>query len=415
MMQATIDRGQTTRKSFAASTGIHSLLLLVIVLFAGRGAAHRIEQADELTQISYIEAKYGEDVAKKVRMKTRKGLPDAPKGPGIETRSAMKPKAPSPTPAFTPQPSLAADVSAPRLERPDPTFTAPQNERLQSRGLAAPKNAGLAPESVKRDAAIADAGGTPKLSSRVSGSPKLPEAGRALVSRGKARLDAGGPDVPGRVTGDGGGAAELSPATPSLQSRGSGSGTTPGYSAPSGSLQDRGAGQADLDVGGTPAPGGGSAGTSGRRTVLDYGSGGGGGGLEGRAGGLREAPAKPAPNSSKAVEQEIAEAAPVEVGGKGTSMTISGQIAGRKILHSVPPEYSKQARQKGWEGVVAVHFTVLADGRVKDNVYFEQTSAHRDLNQAAMAAIKQFEFAPLPADKAAVEQWGVITIVFRLN
>jgi TonB family protein len=48
-------------------------------------------------------------------------------------------------------------------------------------------------------------------------------------------------------------------------------------------------------------------------------------------------------------------------------------------------------------------------------MYFEQTSVHRDLNQAAMQAIKQFVFAPLGGDQAAVEQWGVITIVFRLN
>jgi protein TonB len=105
----------------------------------------------------------------------------------------------------------------------------------------------------------------------------------------------------------------------------------------------------------------------------------------------------------------------VEVGGKGSNMTISGQIAGRKILTSVPPEYSAAARKNGWEGVVAVHFTVLADGRVKDNVFFEQTSAHRDLNKAAMDAIREFRFAPLPAGQAAVEQWGIITIVFKLN
>ena len=62
-----------------------------------------------------------------------------------------------------------------------------------------------------------------------------------------------------------------------------------------------------------------------------------------------------------------------------------------------------------------MHFTVLPDGRVKDNMYLEQTSVHRDLNQMALEAIKQFRFAPLPNDQAAVEQWGVITIVFRLN
>jgi len=97
------------------------------------------------------------------------------------------------------------------------------------------------------------------------------------------------------------------------------------------------------------------------------------------------------------------------------NMSITGQIQGRKILQSAPALYTAQAKKKGWEGVVAVHFTVMADGRVKDNVYFDQTSVHRDLNQAAMAAIKKFRFAPLGADKAAVEQWGVITIVFKLK
>ena len=111
-------------------------------------------------------------------------------------------------------------------------------------------------------------------------------------------------------------------------------------------------------------------------------------------------------------KQAVAE---VKLDGKDVGMTISGQISGRKILKNVSPKYTVQARRKGWEGVVAVHFTVLADGRVKDNTYFEQSSVHRDLNQAALDAIKKFRFAPLPADQAAVEQWGVITIVFRLN
>jgi protein TonB len=97
------------------------------------------------------------------------------------------------------------------------------------------------------------------------------------------------------------------------------------------------------------------------------------------------------------------------------SMTITGQIQGRKILSSVTPVYPDEARRRGWEGVVAVHFTVLADGRVKDNMYFEQSSVHRDLNRSAMEALKQFRFAPLRSDQAAVEQWGVITIVFRLH
>ena len=130
--------------------------------------------------------------------------------------------------------------------------------------------------------------------------------------------------------------------------------------------------------------------------------------------------AEPEPSSSIVKKAEPAAepkqpAGDVDLDAKGVGMTISGQISGRKILESVAPEYTAKARQKGWEGVVAVHFTVLADGRVKDNAYFEQSSVHRDLNQMALKAIKKFRFAPLPSDQAAVEQWGVITIVFRLN
>ena len=416
MMQATIARRQSTQRSFVVSTGLHALLFVMILTLAGRGGVEGLRKTEELTHIAYIEARYGEDVAAKVRMKSRKPLSDAPPGPGIETRSAVKPKTPAPRPALATEQKLASDVSAPKLERKDPTFAQLEREKLRSRAQASPANPGLAPESVKRDPSLAEVGGTPRLSSRVGGTPDLPDAGRALVSRGQARLDEGGPDVPGRSSGTGSKIADPGVSAPALQSKGVGGGGRT-WDAPTASLGDRGGNKADLDVGGTPVPGGGSSGTSGRRTILDYGSGGGGGGsgLSGRAGTLREAPPAPTPGAPESADQGITEAAPVKVNGEGSNMTISGQIAGRKIVYSVPPEYSKSARKNGWEGVVAVHFTVLADGRVKDNVYFEQTSAHRDLNQAAMAAIKQFRFAALPSGQTAVEQWGVITIVFRLN
>jgi len=101
------------------------------------------------------------------------------------------------------------------------------------------------------------------------------------------------------------------------------------------------------------------------------------------------------------------------LGGNGVSMSITGEISNRRILKSVPPEYSALAKSKGWEGVVAVHFTVMPDGKVKSNMFFEQTSAHRDLNKAAMEAIKRFKFEPL--EGSLQEQWGIITIMFKLN
>lgn len=168
-----------------------------------------------------------------------------------------------------------------------------------------------------------------------------------------------------------------------------------------------------VDVAG---PSGGGSQKSGRKTLLDYGTGNGG-----RAGSLssRQRIAEPTvgdvvakSNNESKPRKAVAEA---KLDAKGVNMSITGEISGRKVLQSSPALYTDQARKKGWEGVVAVHFTVLADGRVKDNMYFEQTSVHRDLNQAARAAIKKFRFAPLGPDQAAVEQWGIITIVFKLK
>jgi len=164
--------------------------------------------------------------------------------------------------------------------------------------------------------------------------------------------------------------------------------------------------------------GGGSVDSRGRRTILDYGNGN-GGGLRGRAGGdalaTDRGAVEPTTKTQEDAQSRIADTAATELNSQGMDMSISGQISGRKILEVVAPVYSRSAKQKSWEGVVAVHFTVLPDGRVKDNLYLEQSSAHRDLNQSAMAAIRKFRFAPLAGDDSQVEQWGVITFVFRLK
>ena len=68
MMQQAISRSRQTGGSFAASTVIHVLALLLLAFMAGREAVEYL-QNDELTEIAYIEARYGEDVAQKVKLK----------------------------------------------------------------------------------------------------------------------------------------------------------------------------------------------------------------------------------------------------------------------------------------------------------------------------------------------------------
>jgi protein TonB len=445
MMTHAIDRGRQTRGGLAASGAIHAALLLLLIIAMGR-QVQELDLGHELTEIAYIEARYGEDVAAKVKLKAPPRRPE-PFGMGVSTDSAQRPKqqaaepeAPELAPRPEPRPALTRDIELPERpvtqERvvvrdaatPDiaPVTTEPkllaEASRLQAADprpvnrtiIDARKLAG----ALKTDVAEVAA---PRASS-ASREDFVPQAGGALKAK-QGQLAAADAVLP--AAGSGGAAARIAdgPTTVAgggdLRSRA----RAEAYRAPVAGLE-----RSDRSQSGTPGgtgvidvdgPRGAGGREKGRRTVLDYGSGGGGrgGGLAGRRTRLVEPPTTAAIVASDPAEAGDAatEVVEAEVTAHGVGVTISGQIKGRKILHSVVPEYSDEARRNGWEGVVAVHFTVLADGRVKDNMYFEQTSVHRDLNQAAMAAVRQFRFAPLPVEQAAVEQWGVITIFFRLN
>ena len=447
MMQLAIDRSRQTGGSFAASTVIHVLALLLLTFLAGREAIEHL-QGDELTEIAYIEARYGEDVAQKVKLKK---LDPGPPGRGITTDSAVK--KPEPAVAALPEPEALPQIEpvlqqkelppAPRLE--------PQRLEPQRTELAAATVPDIAPVTTPRqdlvqasqlEAKIAPAPtrqviDTSKLEDSLAGKVKETETTVPRPARPKNRdafkpTSGGLRDRGGRATASAdpvvaaagttrrrGGVTEA-PANlggGALQAKTPSAGA---YQAPRSGLAPANTARAGmLDVA-APTSGGGGGAKSGRKTILDYGSGsgGGGGGLVGRRGRIAEVSSSKSIVADAEVEAEPqprVQEADTKLTDKGVGMTISGQIAGRKILTRAPAEYTDRARREGWEGVVAVHFTVLPDGRVKDNVYFDQTSVHRDLNQAAMKAIRKFKFAPLPASQGSVEQWGVITIVFRLN
>jgi len=433
-----IDRSRSTGGGMAASFVIHGGLLLLLVLLVGQQAAS-ISAGGELTEIAYIEAKYGEDVAAKVKLKEKPRFRPEPPGRGVNTDSAMKAPVEAPAAAPRPEPKAKPTMQAPVKVDPvsRPAVAKVDVQAPTATPQAPPKTLAQAPQL----AAKAPAPRARKVidTSRLSGSLKNMEAevvSAPTAAAPRATQGAFAPQTSGLKNKSGNvalgedvlagsaperGAVQVADAPAAL---GGGSLNREGktaYQAPKSSLAPAGggstarSGKGVADVDGPTGSGGGQK--SGRKTILNYGSGGGG-----RGGSLssRQRIAEPA------VKQEIvAQAAPTDQGqaavadvkldGKGVNMSITGQIQGRRILQSVPPVYTDNARKNGWEGVVAVHFTVKADGRVKDNMYFDQTSVHRDLNNAAMAAIKQFVFAPLGSGQAAVEQWGVITIYFRLN
>ncbi|MDO9171342.1 MAG: energy transducer TonB [bacterium] len=442
-----ISRRAATTGGFTASFVIHASIILLLMLMMREGARKAGEAFDELTEIAYIEAQYGEDVAQKVRLKTQPVVQ-----PKQETPDEAKlEEAPVPQPE-TPQPALqsrqllqtlpnrlatrpllqnrqAADVDAPRLSSAQQRqFLDTTSRQLDSRTFAdaAPR---LDTRNLRDPSALAADANAPRLTSREA-QAAFQGNDVALVGR-KSNVDLSEVDfeVGQGGTASGGGRMALQLATGGSETGHAGlvggrleEGQTAYQGSVAALVQTAKANErraaAAVDV---AAP---ARSTEGRTTLLDYGPGG-ATGATGQASlrGRQQAPAE-TPTAAAVAQATSKPAAPPQtqlaetqakaMGGKGVSMTISGQISDRKVVASAMPTYSEAARKAGWEGVVAVHFTVLPDGRVKDNMYFDQTSAHRDLNRAAMDAVKQFRFEPL-AGADRVEQWGVITIVFRLN
>ena len=90
-----------------------------------------------------------------------------------------------------------------------------------------------------------------------------------------------------------------------------------------------------------------------------------------------------------------------------------GEIADRPIQFHVMPEYPDWAKSQAVEGTVTLRFTVLADGRVKENIQVERTAGFAEFDDNAVAALRRWRFAPLEGQP--VEQRGAITFRYRLR
>ncbi len=444
LMRSVMNRKGATTGGFSTSVAIHGGLLLIAFLFMRAGSAGMNEVMDELTEIAYIEARYGEDVAKQVRLKTKPQIieekaPVEQKIEEVEPAKIDEPDIPVPKPTLQSKkllktmpkldtrtvlkPKTLTDIAAPKLsEAQQRQFVDITARSLDSKKFAEAAVPNLDTSNLRNATSLTDID-APNLKSRGK-QQSFQGENVALVGK-KSSLDLSEVDFAVGTSGSSsGGRMAMQFATGGSEDGHAGlvgGGLEEGQVAYEGSIGDlvqsakanerRRAIELDTPVAL-------SENKTGRKTLLDYGGGGvsNTSSLSGRKPALAEMPSATDIATAEPVAEEpvqIAEVASNAAAGKGVSMTVSGQIVGRKITKSLPPVYSEQAQVKGWEGVVAVHFTVLPNGKVKDNMYFEQTSAHRDLNRAAMAAIKQFVFEPLVGNR--VEQWGVITIVFRLS
>ena len=101
-------------------------------------------------------------------------------------------------------------------------------------------------------------------------------------------------------------------------------------------------------------------------------------------------------------------------GDPGTTMgTGPAGGAGRKVRYQEPLDYPDWAKEQGIDAKVVLKFKVLPNGSVDSQLMVSRTSGWRQLDDAAMKSLRNYQFEPLPAAAVQQAQWGELTFHFK--
>lgn len=131
--------------------------------------------------------------------------------------------------------------------------------------------------------------------------------------------------------------------------------------------------------------------------------------LSARGGALSDMPVIKKPAAEKKVEFDTSS---LKIERTGNTFKIFGALQNRPILEKYLPKYPRWAEEQGLECNVSIHFFVLPDGVVKNNLFIEASSGYSEMDQLAMKALKAFKFSPISTGE---EQEGVVVFYFRLS
>ena len=113
-------------------------------------------------------------------------------------------------------------------------------------------------------------------------------------------------------------------------------------------------------------------------------------------------PAPPAPEPVReAVREPIPEAVTPATGYAG-------------YLHNPPPAYPANAQRMGLEGKVLLRVRVLANGKPAA-IEIQTSSGRKILDDAAIAAVQGWQFAPARRGQTAVDGWATVPVEFKLE
>jgi protein TonB len=129
--------------------------------------------------------------------------------------------------------------------------------------------------------------------------------------------------------------------------------------------------------------------------------------------------AKPKPTA-----KPVAQPQPVEVAASRVPVVESGSAtvdlpvilprADAAYLKNPPPKYPRIMLRRGIEGTVLVSAEVLDDGRCH-HVKLKESSGHRQLDEAALSAVKSWQFVPARKGNMKVVAWVDIPVDFRIT
>lgn len=98
----------------------------------------------------------------------------------------------------------------------------------------------------------------------------------------------------------------------------------------------------------------------------------------------------------------------------GPGISLAGPVSDRALISYERPAYPDWAKESGVEVTVELLFTVLPDGRVKENIQVARTSGYRDFDLRAQSSLRHWRFENL-GNGATGEQWGRIEFNYRLK
>jgi protein TonB len=136
----------------------------------------------------------------------------------------------------------------------------------------------------------------------------------------------------------------------------------------------------------------------------------------------RPAAAEPAPLPAAAttalpapIDEPLAAAAPARKPARATERTVVRYRAPSLIASSrIMPKYPASALRAGETGVVTVAATIGTDG-VPVEVGIDDRSGNRELDRAAVAAVKQWRFQPAMRNGKAVQGTVRVPVQFALD